>query len=56
MPSKSCNVTVDLGGAPRALVELRSGGAAVDVGADQLGVHTLEQQHFQPLTAAARAP
>jgi hypothetical protein len=28
MPSKSCKVTVDLGGAPRALVELRSGGAA----------------------------
>src|ERR1700722_5094080 len=38
MPSKSCKVTVDLGGTPRALVELRSGGAAVDVGPDQLGV------------------
>src|SRR5882757_4667846 len=28
----------NLGGAPRALVEFRSGGAAVDVGPDQLGV------------------
>jgi hypothetical protein len=28
MPSKCCKFTVDLGGAPRALVELRSGGAA----------------------------
>lgn len=36
MPSKSCKVTVDLGGAPRAVVEFRSGGAAVDVGPDQL--------------------
>jgi hypothetical protein len=28
----------NLGGAPRALVEFRSGGAAVNVGPDQLGV------------------
>jgi len=28
----------NLGGAPRALVEFRSGGAAVDFGPDQLGV------------------
>src|SRR5438093_10169336 len=28
----------NLGGTPRALVEFRSGGAAVDVGPDQLGV------------------
>jgi hypothetical protein len=28
----------NLGGAPRAVVEFRSGGAAVDVGPDQLGV------------------
>jgi hypothetical protein len=28
----------NLGGAPRALVEFRAGGAAVDVGPDQLGV------------------
>jgi hypothetical protein len=38
MPSKSCKVTVDLGAAPRVLVEFRSGGAAVEVSPDQLGV------------------